>query len=62
VLIALTNRAIDKTSFGITMDYVNRVPLEFQAFYIHLVSTKHPRVKETSAYIDWMSEHANLVK
>ena len=62
VLIALNNRATDTNKFKTVMEYVNRLPLEFQAFAVKLITGKTPRFMETSDFIAWNVKNQGIIR
>ena len=62
VLIALNNRATDTNKFKTVMEYITRIPLEFQAFALKLITSKNPRFMETSEFVTWNVKNQGIIQ
>lgn len=62
VIIALNNRATDAVKFETVMQYIERIPVEFQVFALKLITTKNPRFMETASYVAWSVKNASVIQ
>lgn len=61
VLVALANKTKTEQVFCSVLDYFARLPKEYEAFAIKLITTKNPKMKETSCYINWQVKNQDIV-
>jgi hypothetical protein len=62
VIVALNNRATDSSKFKTVMQYIERLPLEFQAFAVKLIVGKTPRFMETQEFILWNVKNQGIIQ
>jgi len=62
IIIALGNRSTDSKKFDIAMEYINRIPVEFQVFAVKLITAKNPKFMESSSYILWSVKNQSAVQ
>ena len=61
ILTALANKSKDEKTFSSVLTYANRLPKEYEAFFVKLIVTKNPKMKETLTYINWHVKNQDVV-
>lgn len=61
VLTALANKTKDEKIFASVLTYLKRLPKEYESFAVKLITTKQPKMKETSLFINWHVENQDVV-
>jgi hypothetical protein len=62
IIISLANRSVDSNKFEIAMQYIERIPVEFQVFAVKLITTKNPKFMETISYISWGVKNQSAIQ
>lgn len=62
IMIALSNRSKDAKKFEVVMQYIERLEVEYQAFFMQMVTTKLPRLRETETYNVWAVKNQSFIQ
>jgi hypothetical protein len=49
----------NKDNFDRVMEYINRMPSDFQVMFVMDATRQDPSVRNTKAYVQWTVQHGN---